>query len=186
LVAVVGVTGTPGTGKKSVAPLLAERLGRGCLGLNDFARSHGLVKGQEGEVDPLALKRALARELRGDMVVFGHLLPEVLGKSSVEKVVVLRCEPAVLKGRLRPRRYPAQQVVDNLEAELIGLTSADTFKTYGSRKTFEVDTTYTTPTEAASFVADVLRGKAAPGPRIDWTMNYDSSRKLKSLFSEVV
>jgi len=181
----VGVTGTPGTGKKSVAPLMARQLGLGCLGLNDYALSHVRVAepDREWEVDTQELRKRLRRDLHSPTVVYGHLLPQVLSLGSVARVVVLRCEPAVLKERLRDRGYPKKKLVDNLEAELIGLVSSDAFDAFGPGKTFEVDTTISTPAEAALFATRVVRGEAQPGPRIDWTESYDSGRKLRSLLS---
>ncbi len=127
----------------------------------------------------------LALELRGPAVVHGHLFSYAFGRRSVERVVVLRCEPAVLKGRLSGRDYPFRQVVDNVEAELIGLVSSEAFEAFGPAKTFEVDTTHSVPAEAASSALAVIRGEAEPAPRIDWMASYDSGRKLRSLLSGV-
>ncbi|HYC11880.1 MAG TPA: adenylate kinase family protein [Nitrososphaerales archaeon] len=180
---VVGITGTPGTGKKSIAPILASSLGLPCMALNDLARSYGLIGGDSGQVDTGALKRRLASALRHPAVVYGHLFPYVFSRASVERVAVLRCEPTVLKERLLARGYPPQQLVDNLEAELIGLIASDAFRVFGKSKTFEVDTTYFTPAEAAASAAEVLRGGEEPVPRVDWTANYDSGLKLRTLLS---
>lgn len=182
---ILGVTGTPGAGKKSVAPLVARRLGLRCVGLNELARTYGLLAGsdREGEVDTAEMRRRLADEFRGDALVYGHLLPYVLGRSSVARVAVLRCEPGVLRDRLMARLYPPRKVVDNVEAELIGLVSSDAFRAYGESKAFEVDTTRSTAEEAAEAVALVMSGRAEPGPRADWTSSYDSGAKLRSLLS---
>lgn len=182
---ILGITGTPGTGKKSIAPLAAKKLGVSCLGLNELAATYGLFDGSdpEGKVDTKELAKRLAHELRDPAVVYGHLVPYALSPTSVARVVVLRCEPAALKARLIARRYPPQKVVDNVEAELIGLVSSDAFDAFGRSMTFEVDTTGTTPSEASGTVAGVLRGDARLGPRIDWTANYDSGAKLRSLLS---
>ena len=182
---ILGITGTPGTGKKSIAPLVAKKLGLGCVGLNELAVSHGLVdeSDPEGKVDTKELRRRLVHELRGPAVVYGHLLPYALPPTSVSRVVVLRCEPAALKARLLARSYPSQKVVDNVEAELIGLVSSDAFDAFGRSRTFEVDSTLTTSAEASRTVAGVLRGDAQAGSRIDWTSDYDSGAKLRSLLS---
>jgi len=180
---VVGITGTPGTGKKSIAPILASSLGLSCMALNDLARSYGLIEGDGSQVDTEALKRRLTVALRHPAVVYGHLFPYVFSRASVERVAVLRCEPTVLKERLLARGYPPRQLVDNLEAELIGLIASDAFRVFGKRKTFEVDTTYFTPAESAASAVEALRGGEEPVPRVDWTANYDSGLKLRTLLS---
>ena len=182
---VIGVTGTPGTGKKSVAPLVARKLGLECIGINDFARSAGLDNASDtgGEVDTQELRRRFEQEVSGKVLAYGHLLPYVLRRGSVRRVAVLRCEPGVLKDRLRARRYPLQKWVQNVEAELIGLVSSDTYDAFGGGRTFEVDTTFTSPEEAASVVLACVGGSGPDSPRIDWTTNYDSGAKLRLLLS---
>jgi len=184
--AIFGITGTPGTGKKSIAPMVAKRLTAQCISLNDLARSYGLVRGASGEVGVDKLRSRLRRSLPRDAVVYGHLLPYVLDSSAVAKVVVLRCEPGVLKERLRERGYEPKKIIEDVEAELIGVVSSDAFDSYGKEKTWEVDTTRTTPSEAASAVSRMAEEKARTAERIDWTLDYDSGAKLRLLLSTAV
>ncbi len=181
----MGIAGTPGTGKKSVAPLVASSLGLGCLALNDLARTLGalLGSGEDGVVDTDRLRKGL-QGMDRQSVVYGHLLPYSVGEASVWKMVVLRCEPAVLRSRLEKRGYPLAKVVENVEAELIGLESSDAFGAFGRSKTFEVDTTHLTPAESAKRAVGIIRGGARPGPRIDWMAAYDSGAKLRALISD--
>ena len=181
--AIFGITGTPGTGKKSIAPMVAKRLTAQCVSLNDLARSCGLVRGASGDVDVGKLRSRLRRGLPRDAVVYGHLLPYVLDSSAVAKVVVLRCEPGALKERLRARGYEPKKIIEDVEAELIGVVSSDAFDSYGKEKTWEVDTTRTTPGEAAAAVSRVTEEKARTAKRIDWTLDYDTGAKLRLLLS---
>jgi adenylate kinase len=179
---VVGITGSPGTGKKSVAPLVAAKLGLGCYGLNDLARSFGLLESPDGSVDTDALKRKL-RTFERHVVFYGHLLPYVVERDAVSKVAVLRCEPYALKLRLKKRGYPKEKVVENVEAELIGLESYDAFEAFGPERTFEVDTTRSTATESAEKILSTLNGRRLPGSPLDWQSAYDTGAKLRSLLS---
>ena len=178
------MTGTPGTGKKTVAPLLAKALGVQCLGINEAARARDLLKkrGDEWEVDTDALRRAL-HAISTPVVLYGHLLPNSIDGALVSRAVVLRCEPSMLKRRLAERRYSARKLIDNVESELIGLLSSETFDAFGEEKTFEVDTTTTAAEQVASAVVAVVTGDSEPGPRIDWTLDYDRGEKLRSLLS---
>lgn len=185
LAGIVGITGSPGTGKKTISPLVAKELRLDCLSLNEFASSQGLLKrGEaEGTVDTGEMRSKLAPRLAGPGVAYGHLLPYVVGSDSVEKVAVLRCEPKVLKRRLLARGYPPRKVAENVEAELIGVVSADAYEAFGGRKTFEVDTTRSSPRRLAGEISAVVLGAAWASPRIDWTTRYDSGAKLRSLLS---
>ncbi|MGB6442765.1 MAG: AAA family ATPase, partial [Thermoplasmata archaeon] len=98
----VALTGTPGTGKSSVAERLAPRWH--CVEVASLARTHHAARTVAGgvEVDLPRLRRELAKPggLRGIDVVVGHLahlLP-------VRDVVVLRCHPIELEQRLRRAR----------------------------------------------------------------------------------
>jgi len=184
LIGIIGVTGTPGTGKKSVAPLLAKGLRVQCLSIDEVARSHGLLerRGGEWEVDAGALRR----ELHGfsvPTVIYGHLLPHSIDERLVSRAVVLRCEPSVLKRRLAARGYSQKKVIDNVESELIGVVSSETFEAFGEAKTFEIDTTNMVPEDAAGASKGVIAGDSKPDPRIDWTLAYDTGARLRALLS---
>ena len=178
---IVGIAGTPGTGKKSVAPLVAVELGLSCHGLNELAHSLGVTASPTGSVDTDMFRKKL-KTISGPAVLYGHLLPYSLEGTWVSRVAVLRCEPAILKRRLEKRGYPKRQIVENVEAELIGLESSDCYELFGLAKTFEVDTTRLTASESAAKVVAVLNGRA-PGRRLDWLRAYDSGAKLRSLLS---
>ncbi len=182
---IVGITGTPGTGKKSVAPLVAAKLGLQCYALNDLARSLRALSLPNGVVDTDRLRRKM-KGVEGPAVVYGHLLPYSVDRDAVTWMAVLRCEPAALKGRLMARGYTRSQLFENVEAELIGLESADAFDAFGPEKTFEVDTTRLAAAESASKVLAVVKGKRNPGGRLDWVRGYDTGAKLRSLLSSGV
>jgi len=158
-------------------------MGTECLNLNELARSYGLVGPKSGVVDTQTLRARLKRNLSQKAVVYGHLLPYAVPSSAVSKVIVLRCEPGVLKQRLRTRGYGPSKIVENVEAELIGVVSSDAFDTYGRAKTWEVDTTNASPSDVASDVLKIVVSKAGDAPRIDWTLDYDSGAKLRLLLS---
>jgi adenylate kinase len=160
-----------------VAPLVAILLGLPCVSINDVAGPP--IMGDE--IDTKALRARLNATVRASSLLYGHLLPYVVDKKSVSKVVVLRCEPAALKKRLAARRYPPPKVASNVEAELIGVVSFDAFSKFGPERVAEVDTTQTTPEEAADSTARFLIGQMALQRRIDWSLAYDSAARLASL-----
>ncbi|MGD0478185.1 MAG: AAA family ATPase [Nitrososphaerales archaeon] len=180
-----GITGTPGTGKKTIAPLVASKLGLPCISLYGQAVSSGLVKqgDNDAEVDTAVLGRFIVKHVSGSALFYGHLLPYVLGGRELKRVVVLRCEPKTLKRRLLARGYQPNKAVENIEAELIGVLSADSMSVFGSRRTAEFDTTVSKPGEAARVISELLKGSREPGSRIDWTLSYTSASKLRSLLS---
>ncbi len=182
---IVGLCGTPGTGKKTVAPMVASLLGLpGAVSINSLA-----AKGAS-EVDPRQLRSALLRSRPPRVVLFGHLLPHVLRRQEARFVAVLRCEPSVLKERLLARGYPKDKVVENVEAELIGVLIYECVRTYGDGLVREYDTSSARPEQTAKAIARDAEAadarkktKGAMRSWIDWTLDYDSSSKLRSLLA---
>lgn len=182
---ILGITGSPGTGKKSTAPIVAEKLGVDCISLNDAAAGFGQAKRRSGpiDVDTDALRRKLRTLGLGPSVAYGHLLPYVFERSELQIAVVLRCEPMELKRRLRSRGYPWPRVIQNVEAELLGVVSHDTFRTFGPAKTTELDTTSGSADSTAIAIAGILGSGHAPRKRIEWIENYGSAPLFRSLMS---
>jgi adenylate kinase len=182
----VGVCGTPGTGKKTVSPMVAKLMGLPApIPINSLA-PEGVV-----EVDTTLLRRKLLGLDPPRTVLFGHLLPHVLRKSEAGFVAVLRCEPSVLRERLVKRGYPSAKAIENAEAELIGVVLDECVKSFGSALVRDYDTTSASPEAVAGAIARDAESSspgrkadvAAPRAWIDWTLDYDSSTKLRSLLA---
>jgi adenylate kinase len=181
----IGLTGTPGTGKKSVSPILARLLGMEDVRLNSMAEGYSERSG-DGDllVDVKLLARRVAQRGTAGAVFSGHLLSDVLPPSRADFIAVLRCEPSTLKRRLSARGYSPQKVLENVEAELIGVVLDGAIRRYGAPKVHEYDSTRTTASALARRIAtDYRAGRAQTRPWVDWTLRYGSSTRLMSLLS---
>ncbi len=160
------LTGTPGTGKSVVAALL-EREGFNVCDLNDLARRSGALREydperQTWEIDMEVLERSVPQER--PLVLVGHLshlLP-------VDLAVVFRCHPETLRERLKSRGWKQSKIRENVEAEALGVITSEVLM---GTDVLEVDTTSTSPEEAAKVVMDILSGsvKGRERPAIDWS-----------------
>jgi adenylate kinase len=182
---ILGITGTPGTGKKSIAPAVSALLGLPCVAINDLVSPpERRGRGRRSiDVEPRTLRRRLL-QLKGRKVVYGHLLPDILEGEDVDRVVVLRCDPDVLKNRLVERGYSWSKVSANVEAELIGLISSSAVAEFGRAKVTEVDTTKSDVAKTTVKVARFLSHSTGTTRRIDWLGDYASEVKLRSLLSK--
>ncbi len=182
----LGITGTPGTGKKSVASLVATLLKFRLLDLNAFALEAGCAKSsREGiDVDVDKLHRALVKTELNDRVIFGHLLPDVFRRGELGFVALLRCDPQILRKRLLARGYQGARLIENVEAELIGVTLSHALDVFGERALCELDSTSLHPARLSRQIVREFRSRP---PRktawIDWTTSYDSAAKLRLLLS---
>jgi adenylate kinase len=166
----VAITGTPGTGKSSVArglPASWQAVEVGDLAVRLGA---GTRRASDVLVDLPKLGRALRRSSMGERLVLvghlAHLLP-------VREVVVLRCDPRELGRRLgASRRGSPSDRQENVAAEATDVILLEAIRP--GRRIWEVDTTGRRPPDVAREVASLLRRR--PPSRygsIDWLADSD-------------
>ena len=162
----VALTGTPGTGKSSVAARLPPRWR--AIEVGDLARRLGVARGRgrSVEVDLVRMRRAFEWGALGSSyeVVVGHLahlLP-------VRDVIVLRCHPLELERRLAgAHRGTARSRRENAEAEATDVVLIESLR--ARRRVWEIDTTGRSVAAVARAVARRLaaRGRSRTGT-VDW------------------
>lgn len=139
------ITGTPGTGKSTVAKKLAKRLRLKCINEMDFALEKGIGRWSASSNElmvPLGkLKSEISKELkkRKKGVIFeGHMLCEI--KLPVDLVVLLRVDPEVLESRLegKKRKYSDEKILDNMFCEGIDYCRKHAGKRYPKSKVLEI------------------------------------------------
>jgi adenylate kinase len=184
---IVGVAGTPGTGKKTVGRLLARLLNYDFLDLNQVAIEKNALMGknEHGFIADLFLLRKHVREaIKGKrVVVAGHLLPFILSKREIRFVAILRCSPFELERRFASRNYSDKKIKDNIASEILGICSYDTLKKFGKDKVAEFDTTGKDAEDVAGEIIRVMRGEA---PKrvvlIDWLKSFEKAEQLSRFF----
>jgi len=120
----LALTGTPGTGKTTIAALLSKE-GFVVVTIEELAE----IAGALDEVDPVDNAHPVDLDVLCDylaetwepapsspILIDGHLSHHL----PADAVVVLRCDPETLRGRLENRGYSAAKTEGNLEWELLG------------------------------------------------------------------
>lgn len=137
------ISGTPCTGKTTVSEELCRELGCRLIKINDLAIENDFVLGIDDEkgykvIDIPALNGKVSQIISDsdDLLVFeGHLAHLCDG---ADNVVVLRVRPEILESRLEARDYSEAKIRENLEAEAMGVCSAEAYEIYGE-SVFEID-----------------------------------------------
>jgi adenylate kinase len=83
--------------------------------------------------------------------------------------IVLRCSPKELRKRLMRKGYSWKKVIENLEAEALGVITAESLAR--NKKTYEIDTTKLSKEEIANKIVLIMNGKVKcyKTGRIDWS-----------------
>ncbi|NOZ58325.1 MAG: AAA family ATPase [Euryarchaeota archaeon] len=167
------ITGTPGTGKSTVAGLLSRRLGLKLIRLSALAgRAACGYDAERGsvEVDVERLFQIVRPLARGDVVIEGHLAHLLPFREAT--VVVLRCSPAELEERLRKKGFPERKIRENLEAEALDVCLIESLQVHSD--VYEVDTSGMKAEQVAERIERILAGEGEafrPG-KVDWSEEF--------------
>lgn len=190
----IALTGTPGTGKTTVARLLPYRV----IDINALVRG-GLNLGVDPErgcleADMDALERKLketddrnawntadTRDVTdtrddedtrgiGEIAIleghFSHLL--------ADRAIVLRLSPRALRQRLEARGYSEKKIKENLDAEALDVILVEAVE--NCSRVDEINTTGKTPQEVAGLVIKIIEGELVMPPgQVDWLEDYIDS-----------
>ena len=162
---IISLTGTPGTGKTSVAEKLEEK-GFQTIDLTEFAKTRELgEQKQEFEVDTEKMVEELKEEISDseDTAIEGHLSHNF----PADYCVVLRCRPKELEERLKQRDYSQKKIQENVEAEVLDiiLQQAATEQ----KKIIEINTTDRKAGEVAEEILEKIENDETGYGNIDWT-----------------
>ncbi len=174
------ITGIPGTGKSSVAEVLASKLGWMLVDINEVAEQNRFYAGYDEErrcyiIDIERLCEFL-KGLKKKVIIEGHVAHLCKG----DVVIVLRCKPEVLRKRLVKKGWDREKVEENIEAEILDLITQEAIDI--NPKVYELDTTDLNPEKAASRILQILKNpdvarKHLPGS-VSWEKELeDLSRK---------
>jgi adenylate kinase len=170
----IALTGTPGTGKTAISTELKDEYGLNVVDLNKVIRTFQYYIGWDDNrncrvVDLEALR---AHPFEDGLVIEGHISHHL----PIERVVVLRTNPAVLRGRLQEKGFSENKIRENIEAEILDVILIEAIGLHGDN-VYEVDSTGQLRT-TAQLVWEITQGYALErfvAGRYDWTRYlYDS------------
>ncbi len=164
----VALTGTPGTGKSSVAERVADLLDVDVTHLNEEIREEGLYTGRDEERDTLIADLDAVTDHLGD---WGGLLDSHLAhRFDADAVIVLRCAPEELTERLERRGESTETAAENAESEALDIILSEAVRSHGEEHVYEIDTTGRSVAAVTDDVVDVLRGEREPAAgTVDFT-----------------
>lgn len=154
----IAITGTPGTGKTTLCEALSTSFT--VLSLQDLAEQHGCLGAVDATDDSAPLDIHLLAEKwhdEGEGVSFidGHLSHLL----EVDAIILLRCNPVLLKQRLEARAYSPSKIAANVEWELLSGTWSELLEFEIEAPLLELDSTSLTIEEMQSQIVEWVTNK---------------------------
>lgn len=165
----IAVTGTPGTGKTTATEQLADHaIDVDVIHLNDEIKEYELWSDRDAERDSLITDFEAVKSHLGE---WNGILESHLGHHfDVDRVIVLRCEPAALDRRLQARGDPPQKARENAESEALDVVLSEAVEMHGRQAVYEIDTTDRSPEAVAAEIAAAIEGSREPtAGEVDFT-----------------
>lgn len=129
------ITGTPGTGKTTIATDVAMQLGLRHIDVGAYARGQDLVESYDEKLDCHVLNEdavldALEPILTTGGVVVDHHSSDWFPQRWFQAVVVLRTDTAALFDRLEARGYSRTKRDHNVQAEIMQIVRDEAIESY--------------------------------------------------------
>lgn len=175
---IIAISGTPGTGKTSVAKILAKKLKANLIEVGKLIGKEIPYKidkqRKTKEVSMRDARKAVKNKITSGYNIidshYSHMLkPDV--------VIVLRTNPKELMSRLKRKKWPYKKIRENIKAEILDAATIEALEHSGCRKdVYEIDTSRKSAEKVASLITEILkkpsvRNKYVSG-KIDWTKKY--------------
>jgi adenylate kinase len=129
------ITGTPGTGKTTIAQVVAKELGMYHVDVGAFARERDLVESFDDTLDCAVLHEdavldALEPLVADGAVLLDHHASDWFPQRWVQAVVVLRTDTDALYDRLEARGYKELKLNNNVQAEIMQVVRDEALESY--------------------------------------------------------
>lgn len=121
---IICVSGTPGTGKTTLAKRIAKDFSVKYLSGNQIISKYKLSEGKDNEkncliVDVKKFSKAAVKECisNKDYIIDSHLSHHI-PSNNIDLCIICQCSLKILQQRLKKRRYSKKKIRENLDAEI--------------------------------------------------------------------
>jgi adenylate kinase len=175
---VILITGTPCTGKTTVAKQLTTKLNADYINLTEYAKTNGLTLGEDKKrqttiINEKTMQQKLTQTINTtktrNIIIDGHYAPTVTPKNLTTHIIVLRRNPIELRKQMEKRGYQNTKLWENLAAEILDVCLIEALQTQQKQKICEIDTTNKTPEQTTNEILAIInKEKKCNTGIVDW------------------
>ncbi len=175
---VILVTGTPCTGKTTVAKQLTAKLDALYINLTELAKTHSLTLGEDKTrnttiVDEEKMRKKTAKTItaaeKTTVIVDSHYAAAVVPKRYVSRIFVLRRNPIELRKFMEKRGFSDAKLRENLSSEILDVCLVEALQEHAKERVCELDITGKTVDAVVNEILAVLNeNKTCSVGNVDW------------------
>ncbi|MDT7892117.1 MAG: AAA family ATPase [Thermoproteota archaeon] len=181
------VCGTPGVGKTTLSIFLSS-FSFHYFNLNTVAFYSNSFLSYDKERDSYIVNTSKLLkiseklfEIFDKIILDSHIVESV--PIDIDLVLLLRSDPLLLYKRLY-RKYGKKKIIENVEAEFLGIVANDCYNRFNSKKIFEIVTNNLNL--AKRIAKEILYSrKKRKWKKIDWLEIYEKRRKIEVYHSMI-
>ncbi|CAG8609802.1 3699_t:CDS:2, partial [Ambispora leptoticha] len=137
------ITGTPGTGKSTLAELTAQNTGLSYINVGTLVKEKLLHEGYDEDYQSYILNDdKVIDEMEEQMSKGGHIVDfhscELFPERWFDLILVLRTDNTILYDRLMARNYPPKKITENIECEIFQVVLDEAKESYAPEKVVEL------------------------------------------------
>ncbi|AAB99053.1 conserved hypothetical protein [Methanocaldococcus jannaschii DSM 2661] len=166
----IAITGTPGVGKTTISKVLRDRLGIKVIDITEAVKKYKLYTEKDEDMDSYVidfekLEKFIdeIEEKEKTIILDGH----VSHLLNPDYIIVLRCNPEIIKERLEKRGYKPKKVLENIQAEILDVCLCES-----KGKVYEIDTTNRDVENIVDEIIEAIKHKKERKGVVDWTEKY--------------
>ena len=191
---IIILTGTPGTGKTSLSELVCKELGCKLFKTNKFIVDNEFFDEWDEDRDTPIINYEKIKEFflnfinqlpeNAKVIVEGHYF-DFIHRKLVNKIIILRSYPSILKDRLENRGYTPSKIDENVQAEILGNIMGLILENYDNVPLFQVDTSKLDIDGSKNLIINFLQGKISStkaSDYIDWLPILEEKKELEQFF----
>ena len=125
---IIGISGTPGTGKTEVARQLSKKLGWKLVELNKLAEKQGLYSGYDNDrqckiVDIGMIRKEVESLAKANknLILESHYAHDM----PCDTVIILRANPRALRERLIDKGWKKSKIEENIQSEIMEVCKSE-------------------------------------------------------------